>query len=71
MPRKKNGGESPSGVYHGQGAPHGTPRPHVRRKTDDSLAREIPEMLTAEPELDASDSEVGVRLVHNRLVVRR
>ena len=77
----------------------GAPRP--RRKTDESLAREIHEILTADPELDATDIEVvveggavtlsgdvehpdakllaeeltesvsGVRLVHNRLVVRR
>jgi osmotically-inducible protein OsmY len=101
MPRKKNGGDSPSGVYHGHGAPQGAPRPPVRRKSDDNLAREIHEMLTADPELDATDIEVvveggsvtlsgevahpdakllaeeltesvsGVRLVHNRLVVRR
>jgi osmotically-inducible protein OsmY len=101
MPRKKNGGESPSGVYHGGGAPQGAPRPPVRRKTDDSLAREIHEILTTDPELDAADIEVvveggavtlsgevehpdakllaeeltesvaGVRLVHNRLLVRR
>jgi osmotically-inducible protein OsmY len=75
--------------------------PRLRRKTDDSLAREIHEILTADPELDATDIEViveggavtlsgeiehpdarllaeeltesvaGVRLVHNRLVVRR
>lgn len=75
--------------------------PRVRRKSDDSLAREIHEILTADPELDANDVEVlveggavtlsgevahpdakllaeeltesiaGVRLVHNRLVVRR
>ena len=77
----------------------GSPRP--RRKTDDSLSREIHEILTADPELGATDIEVlveggavtlsgdvehpdakflaeeltesvsGVRLVHNRLVVRR
>jgi hypothetical protein len=76
-------------------------RPRPRRKTDDSLAREIHEILTTDPELDATDVEVvveggavtlsgevehpdakllaeeltesvsGVRLVHNRLVVRR
>ncbi|HEY7612456.1 MAG TPA: BON domain-containing protein [Gemmatimonadales bacterium] len=101
MPRKKNGADSPGGVYHGQGVPQGAPRPAVRRKTDDSLAREIHEILTTDPELDAADVEVvveggsvtlsgevehpdakllaeeltesvsGVRLVHNRLVVRR
>jgi osmotically-inducible protein OsmY len=73
----------------------------LRRKTDDSLAQEIHEILTSDPELDATDVEVvveggavtlsgevehpdakllaeeltesvaGVRLVHNRLVVRR
>ena len=73
----------------------------LRRKTDDSLAREIHEILTSDPELDAAEVEVvveggavtlsgeveqadakllaeeltesvsGVRLVHNRLVVRR
>jgi osmotically-inducible protein OsmY len=77
----------------------GAARP--RRKSDDSLAREIHEILTADPELDATEigveveggavtlsgevehrdakllaeelteSIVGVRLVHNRLVVRR
>jgi len=73
----------------------------TRRKSDESLAREIHEILTTDPELDATDIEVvveggavtlsgdvehpdakllaeeltesvaGVRLVHNRLVVRR
>jgi osmotically-inducible protein OsmY len=82
-----------------RGAGGGGQRP--RRKTDDSLAREIHEILTTDPELDATDIEVvveggavtlsgevehpdakllaeeltesiaGVRLVHNRLVVRR
>jgi osmotically-inducible protein OsmY len=77
----------------------GVPRP--RRKSDDSLAREIHEILTTDPELDAAEigveveggavtltgevehpdakllaeemteSVAGVRLVHNRLVVRR
>jgi osmotically-inducible protein OsmY len=71
------------------------------KKSDESLAREIHEILTADAELDATDIEVvggcgivtlghtapdphakllaeeltesvaGVRLVHNRLVVRR
>jgi osmotically-inducible protein OsmY len=75
--------------------------PRLRRKTDDSLAQEIHEILTGDPELDATEIEVvveggavtlsgevehpdakllaeeltesvaGVRLVHNRLVVRR
>jgi hypothetical protein len=75
--------------------------PKVRRKPDETLAREIHEILTADPELDATDIEVvveggsvtlsgvvehpdakllaeeltesvsGVRLVHNRVVVRR
>lgn len=79
-------------------APEG---PRARRKPDDSLAREIHEILTTDPELDSTDIEVvveggavtltgdvehpdakllaeeltesvaGVRLVHNRLVVRR
>ena len=83
----------------GGSGPTGGPRP--RRKSDDSLAREIHEILTADPELDATDigveveggavtlsgevehpdakllaeelteSVAGVRLVHNRLVVRR
>ena len=83
----------------GAGAAAGASRP--RRKSDDSLAREILEILTADPELDATDigveveggavtlsgevmhpdarllaeelteSIAGVRLVHNRLVVRR
>jgi osmotically-inducible protein OsmY len=34
--------------------------PRVRRKTDDSLAREIHEILTTDPELDATDIEVVV-----------
>ena len=93
MPQRK------SGDGHGSfGAAAG---PRVRRKSDDSLAREIHEILTTDPELDAADIEVvveggavtlsgevehpdakllaeeltetisGVRLVHNRLVVRR
>jgi osmotically-inducible protein OsmY len=83
----------------GGSAGAGAPRP--RRKSDDSLASEIHEILTSDPELDATDVEVvveggavtlsgevehpdakllaeeltesvsGVRLVHNRLVVRR
>lgn len=117
MPRKKNGEQeiAPGGGPPNDGAAehsppqrewtrHGTgglgsARP--RRKPDDSLAREIHEILTADPELDATDIEVvveggavtlsgevehpdakllaeeltesvsGVRLVHNRLVVRR
>ena len=101
------------GVVPEQGAPEDAPRhgdwvrhstggtQRARRKTDDSLAREIHEILTTDPELDAADIEVvveggavtlsgdvvhpdakllaeeltesvaGVRLVHNRLVVRR
>jgi osmotically-inducible protein OsmY len=73
----------------------------LRRKSDESLAQEIHEMLTSDSELDSTDIEVvveggavtlsgvvehpdakhlaeeltesisGVRLVHNRLVVRR
>jgi osmotically-inducible protein OsmY len=92
MPQKKGGGDGSSGAAAG---------PRVRRKPDDSLAREIHEILTTDPELDAADIEVvveggavtlsgevqhpdakllaeeltetisGVRLVHNRLVVRR
>lgn len=86
-----------------RGAPAGggAGAPRVRRKTDDSLAREIHEILVTDPELDATEIEVvveggavtlsgevehpdakllaeeltesitGVRLVHNRLVVRR
>ena len=83
------------------GSPGGTGGPRPRRKTDDSLAREIHEILVTDPELDATEIEVvveggavtlsgevehpdakllaeeltesiaGVRLVHNRLVVRR
>jgi osmotically-inducible protein OsmY len=105
MPRKKNGdAASAEGIANdgrpglGSGAAAG---PRVRRKSDDSLAREIHEILTTDPELDATDIEVvveggavtlsgevqhpdgkllaeeltesitGVRLVHNRLVVRR
>jgi osmotically-inducible protein OsmY len=101
MPRKKNEAGSISGIYPSDGAAQEAPRPRLRRKTDDSLAREIHEILTADPELDATDIEVvveggsvtlsgevehpdakllaeeltesvsGVRLVHNRLVVRR
>jgi hypothetical protein len=96
------------GTYHDEGAPEDTPRqgsaagvPRPRRKSDDSLAREIHEILTTDPELDAAEigveveggavtlsgevehpdakllaeelteSVAGVRLVHNRLVVRR
>lgn len=84
-----------------RGSAGGTGGPRVRRKTDDTLAREIHEILTTDPELDAAEIEVvveggavtlggevenpdakllaeeltesvaGVRLVHNRLVVRR
>lgn len=86
---QRSGGDTGGGV------------PRARRKTDDSLAREIHEILTSDPELDAAEIEVeveggavtlsgevdhpdakllaeeltesvaGVRLVHNRLVVRR
>ena len=117
MPRKKNDSrsvdtdvESPSqaGAWSGQERRQeprdniaGGGGPRLRRKTDDSLAQEIHEILTSDPELDATDVEVvveggavtlsgevehpdakllaeeltesvaGVRLVHNRLVVRR
>jgi hypothetical protein len=84
-----------------QGRTPGTQGQRPRRKPDESLAREIHEILTSDPELDATDIEVvveggavtlsgdvehpdakllaeeltesitGVRLVHNRLVVRR
>lgn len=117
MPRKKNdarsvdtevGSTGEAGAWTGQerraeprvgGAGGGGPR--LRRKTDDSLAQEIHEILISDPELDSTDIEVvveggavtlsgevehpdakllaeeltesvsGVRLVHNRLVVRR
>lgn len=91
MSRKKNG-DAMGGITGG---------PRLRRKTDDSLASEIHEILVTDPELDANEIEVvveggavtlsgevehpdakllaeeltesvaGVRLVHNRLVVRR
>ena len=64
------------GTYPDEGAPEDAPRqgdwarhstggtgsgaPRVRRKTDDSLAREIHEILTTDPELDAQDIEVVV-----------
>ena len=84
-----------------QGRTAGTQGQRARRKPDETLAREIHEILTTDPELDAADIEVvveggavtlsgdvehpdakllaeeltesvaGVRLVHNRLVVRR
>ena len=60
MPRKKNGGGSISSVHPVEGVTQDAPRPRVRRKTDDTLAREIHEMLTADPELDATDIEVVV-----------
>jgi osmotically-inducible protein OsmY len=96
--RRERRQEQRGGAAAGGGGAGG---PRVRRKTDDSLAREIHEILTADPELDATDVEVvveggavtlsgevehpdakllaeeltesvsGVRLVHNRLVVRR
>jgi len=115
MPRKKNDRsadtevDSPgqAGAWSGQerrqeprdGTDGGGAR--LRRKTDDSLAQEIHEILISDSELDATDVEVvveggavtlrgeveqpdakllaeeltesvaGVRLVHNRLVVRR
>ena len=117
MPRKKQDsrsagtqvdGSDTAGAWTGQDRRQG-PRdgvaagggPRLRRKTDDSLAPEIHEILTSDQELDATDIEVvveggavtlsgevehpdarllaeeltesvsGVRLVHNRLVVRR
>ena len=117
MPRKKNDSRSldsaadssaEAGAWMGQER-RAEPRegtaagggPRLRRKTDDSLAQEIHEILTSDPELDSTDIEVvveggavtlsgevehpdakflaeeltesvsGVRLVHNRLVVRR
>lgn len=87
--------QEPRGVDDGLGGPR------LRRKTDDSLAQEIHEILISDPELAATGVEVvveggavtlngevddpdakllaeeltesisGVRLVHNRLVVRR
>ncbi len=87
--------QEPRGIGEGPGGPR------LRRKSDESLAQEIHEILTSDPELDSSDIEVvveggavtlsgevehpdakhlaeemtesisGVRLVHNRLVVRR
>jgi osmotically-inducible protein OsmY len=117
MPRKKNDSRSvdteaisPSqaGAWTGQerrqeprDGPAGGGGPRLRRKTDDTLAQEIHEILISDPELHATDVEVvveggavtlsgevehpdakllaeeltesvaGVRLVHNRLVVRR
>jgi osmotically-inducible protein OsmY len=98
MPRKMNHDMSSS--LDGREA-QGSRGPRLRRKTDDSLAREIHEMLTTDPELNATDIEVvveggavtlsgevdhpdakllaeeltesvsGVRLVHNRLILRR
>lgn len=91
MPRKKHG-DATGGITGG---------PPLRRKTDDTLASEIHEILTTDPELDVhvievvveggavtlsgevehpdakllaeelTESVAGVRLVHNRLVVRR
>lgn len=109
MPRKKSddrsvtwedqSGRERQEEQRGVGGAMGAARP--RRKTDDSLAREIHEILTTDPELDAAEigveveggavtltgevehpdakllaeelteSIAGVRLVHNRLVVRR
>jgi osmotically-inducible protein OsmY len=114
MPRKKNDSrsadpevDSPREAWAGPerrqaprvGDDPGGPR--LRRKSDESLAQEIHEILTSDPELDSTDIEVvveggavtlsgevehpdarhlaeeltesisGVRLVHNRLVVRR
>ena len=87
--------QDPRGIVEGGGVPR------LRRKTDDSLAQEIHEILIGDPELDATEIGVvveggavtlsgevehpdakllaeeltesvsGVRLVHNRLVVRR
>jgi hypothetical protein len=47
--RRQERGESPGGR-----------RQHVRRRPDDSLAREIHEVLTNDPELDATEIEVQV-----------
>jgi osmotically-inducible protein OsmY len=98
MPRKVNHHAS-SPLDGGEGQAGRGPR--LRRKSDDSLAREIHEILTADAELNATDIEVvveggavtlsgevdhpdakllaeeltesvtGVRLVHNRLILRR
>jgi osmotically-inducible protein OsmY len=115
MPRKKNEtrsadteADSPREAWAGperrqepRGVDDGLGGARLRRKTDDSLAQEIHEILVSDPELDAAEVEVvveggavtltgevdhpdakllaeeltesvsGVRLVHNRLVVRR
>jgi osmotically-inducible protein OsmY len=87
--------QEPRGINDGPGGAR------LRRKSDESLAQEIHEILTSDSELDSTDIEVvveggavtlsgevehpdakhlaeeltesisGVRLVHNRLVVRR
>ena len=115
MPRKRNDPRSadpevesrreawagPERRQEARGINDGLGGARLRRKTDDSLAQEIHEILTSDPELDAAEVEVvveggavtlsgeveqadakllaeeltesvsGVRLVHNRLVVRR
>jgi osmotically-inducible protein OsmY len=115
MPRKKNDTrnvdsevDSPRESWTGperrqepRGIDDGLGGARLRRKTDESLAQEIHEILTSDSELDSTDIEVvveggavtlsgevehpdakhlaeeltesisGVRLVHNRLVVRR
>jgi osmotically-inducible protein OsmY len=115
MPRKRNDSrstdpevDSPREAWAGperrqepRGISEGPGGPRLRRKSDESLAQEIHEILTSDPALDSTDIEVvveggavtlsgevehpdakhlaeeltesisGVRLVHNRLVVRR
>ncbi|HWB41223.1 MAG TPA: BON domain-containing protein [Gemmatimonadales bacterium] len=101
MPRKKSGRGQDGLGSEDPGRVQASHAPRPRRKPDESLAREIHEILTADPELDSTDIEVvveggavtlsgdvqhpdakllaeeltesvaGVRLVHNRLMVRR
>ncbi|MFL5494526.1 MAG: BON domain-containing protein [Gemmatimonadales bacterium] len=44
----------------GQGAPQGSSAPRARRRPNDTLAREIHEILTQDPELDATEIQVEV-----------
>jgi osmotically-inducible protein OsmY len=62
MPRKKDWGDERRAVdrREDQGASGRRLQPERRRRPDESLAQEIREILTTDPELDATGVEVEV-----------
>jgi osmotically-inducible protein OsmY len=57
---RKSGGKSPDQTRSGSSPPGVEPGLRGRRRPDESLAREIHEILTKDPELDATNVEVEV-----------